>query len=141
MSTTIHHTTAYNSEANGVVERMHRKLKSVLMSRCTETSWYSQLPWVLLGLMTTPKDSFSASLTEIVYSRPVVTPGEFFPDTSSNEDLNRLKANRREVCPLPIDIQTNNPPIRPQRPPLVKVRLPQKQRQFAATHSTLLRPL
>jgi len=58
LGTSIHHTTAYNPEAKGMVERFHRTLKAALMSRCSNSMWFSQLPWVL-GLRTTPKDSMS----------------------------------------------------------------------------------
>ena len=37
LDTSIHHTTAYNPEANGMVERFHRTLKAALMSRCTNS--------------------------------------------------------------------------------------------------------
>ncbi|XP_076061286.1 uncharacterized protein LOC143037061 [Oratosquilla oratoria] len=91
LDTTIHYTTAYNPEAKGLVERLHRTLKAALMSRCTEASWCSQLPWVLLGLGTSSKDALDALLAEMVYDDPLVIPGKIFPDTIPNEDLNRLR--------------------------------------------------
>ncbi|KAK3873844.1 hypothetical protein Pcinc_021175 [Petrolisthes cinctipes] len=54
MGTTVHHTTSYNPEANGMVQQFHRTLKAALMSRCNNATWYSQLPWVLLGYRTIP---------------------------------------------------------------------------------------
>ena len=45
-------TTAYHPQANGLVERMHRRLKEALKARLTSPNWYDQLPWVLLGLRT-----------------------------------------------------------------------------------------
>ena len=52
LGSTTHHTMAYNPEANGMVERLHRTLKAALIARCTDSSWFhrSLLPWVLLGL-------------------------------------------------------------------------------------------
>ncbi|XP_037801970.1 uncharacterized protein LOC119596715 [Penaeus monodon] len=41
LDTSIHHTTAYNPEAKGIVERFHR----TLMSRCSNSMWFSQLPF------------------------------------------------------------------------------------------------
>ncbi|KAK3893046.1 hypothetical protein Pcinc_003124 [Petrolisthes cinctipes] len=35
---TVHHTTACNPKANGIVERFHRTLKAALMSRCNNSS-------------------------------------------------------------------------------------------------------
>ncbi|XP_037803923.1 uncharacterized protein LOC119598342 [Penaeus monodon] len=37
LGTSIHHTTAYNPEAKGMVERFHRTLKADLMSRCSNS--------------------------------------------------------------------------------------------------------
>ena len=48
-------TTAYRPQANGLVERFHRTLKSSI--KClTETDWSSALPMVLLGLRATLKE-------------------------------------------------------------------------------------
>ncbi|KAK3880962.1 hypothetical protein Pcinc_014612 [Petrolisthes cinctipes] len=55
MGTAVHHTTGYNPDANGMVECFHRTLKAALMSRCKNSTWFSQLSWVILGLRTTPK--------------------------------------------------------------------------------------
>ncbi|XP_066968108.1 uncharacterized protein [Macrobrachium rosenbergii] len=58
---------AYNPAANGMVERAHRSLKAALMARCTDESWKVQLPWVLLGLGTTPKANGDSSPAEKVW--------------------------------------------------------------------------
>ncbi|XP_037774983.1 uncharacterized protein LOC119572013 [Penaeus monodon] len=76
LGTTIHHTTAYNPEANSMVELFHRTLKAALMSRCSNIMWFSQLPWVL-GLRTTPKEGLDVSSVELVFGDPLVVPGEF----------------------------------------------------------------
>lgn len=91
LGTSIHHTTAYNPEANGIVERFHRTLKAALMSRSNNSLWVSQLPWVLLGLRTTPKEGLDASPAEMVYGETLVVPGEFFPDNSSTSNLDHLR--------------------------------------------------
>ena len=52
----LHHTTAYHPQSNGLVERFHRHLKSALRARLTGPSWTQELPWVLLGIRTAPKD-------------------------------------------------------------------------------------
>lgn len=91
LGTTVHHTTSYNPESNGMVERFHRTLKAALMSRCTSPDWFSQLPWVMLGLRTTPKEGMDVSSAEMVYGDPLQVPADFFPPTSSHEDLDRLR--------------------------------------------------
>ena len=44
LGTTVHRTTAYNPEANGMAERTHRTLKAALMLRCASPDWKAQLP-------------------------------------------------------------------------------------------------
>ncbi|XP_037782243.1 uncharacterized protein LOC119578717 [Penaeus monodon] len=91
LGTPIYHTTAYNPEANSMVERFHRTLKVALMSQCSNSMWFSQLPWVLLGLRTTPKEGIDVSPAEMVFGDPLVVPGEFFPNAPSSNDIARLR--------------------------------------------------
>ena len=91
LGTSLHHTTAYNPKANSMVERLHRSLKAALMSRCNNSTWLPQLPWVLLGLRTTPKDDTKLSPAEMVLGEPLVVPGEFFPDAPDAPDITRLR--------------------------------------------------
>ena len=94
MGTNIHHTTSYNPSANGMVERTHRTLKAALMARCTGPDWKAQLPWVLLGVRTSPKEGLHVSPAEMVFGETLVVPGEFFPipDKSAHHDhLARLR--------------------------------------------------
>lgn len=93
-----HHTTAYNPEANGLVERSHRSLKQALIARLTGDDWTSHLPWVLLGLRTTPKEGLDHSAAEMAYGEAIVVPGEFFPVSTGSEELNKDDLERtREV--------------------------------------------
>jgi hypothetical protein len=43
-------TTAYHPQANGAVERFHRRLKDALRARTAGADWHTHLPWVLLGI-------------------------------------------------------------------------------------------
>ncbi|KAK3885391.1 hypothetical protein Pcinc_010389 [Petrolisthes cinctipes] len=99
MGTTVHHTTAYNPDANGMVERLHRTLKAALMSRCNSSTWSSQLPWALLGLRTTPKKGLDSSPAEMVFGEPLIVPSEFFPDAPSSNDINHLRNIVRKLAP------------------------------------------
>ncbi|XP_066950714.1 uncharacterized protein [Macrobrachium rosenbergii] len=54
-----------------MVERTHRSLKAALMARCTDDNWKVQLPWVLLGLRTTPRTNGDESPTQKVYGKPL----------------------------------------------------------------------
>ncbi len=56
LGTDLHHTTAYHPQANGLIERFHRHLKSALRARFSGQNWLQELPGVLLGISTTPKE-------------------------------------------------------------------------------------
>ncbi|XP_068220447.1 uncharacterized protein [Palaemon carinicauda] len=75
---TLHQTTVNNTAANGKVERFHHTLKADLMSRYKDSNRFTQLPWVLLGLRTTPKDGLDVTASEMVYGDLLVIPVEFF---------------------------------------------------------------
>lgn len=58
---------AYHPASNGILERWHRTLKSVIMCYAKE-NWFEVLPTVLLGLQTFKEDlNASASLAEMLY--------------------------------------------------------------------------
>lgn len=52
LGTKLHHTTVYHPQANGLVERFHRHLKSALRARLSGPNWVDKLPWILLGIRT-----------------------------------------------------------------------------------------
>ena len=79
LGTRLHHTTAYHPQSNGIVERFHRTLKAALKARLETPGWIDELPWVLLGLRTAPKEDIGVSSAELVYGEPLSVPGEFIP--------------------------------------------------------------
>ena len=70
-------TTAYHPQANGLVERMHRRIKDALRAKAAGPDWSSVLPWVLLGLRTAPREDDSNSPAERVYGEQLALPGQF----------------------------------------------------------------
>ena len=70
-------TTTYHPQSNGMVERMHLRLKVALVARCSSTSWPSELTWVLLGLRSVPLEKSGVSSTEFVFGTPLTIPGQF----------------------------------------------------------------
>ncbi|XP_017481062.1 PREDICTED: uncharacterized protein LOC108370272 [Rhagoletis zephyria] len=59
-------TTAYHPEANGIIERWHRLLKTAIM--CHERQdWISRLPIILLGLRTAFKPDIGTTAAQLVY--------------------------------------------------------------------------
>ncbi len=69
-------TTAYHPQANGMVERAHRRLKEALKARKAGTSWLDHLPWALFGLRTSPREDSGVSSAELVYGRQLILPGQ-----------------------------------------------------------------
>lgn len=72
------HTTAYHPQANGLVERFHRQLKSALKAHPRPDHWTDALPLVLLGIRTTLKEDICCTAAELVYGTNLRLPGEFF---------------------------------------------------------------
>ncbi|GFT39822.1 hypothetical protein TNCV_4869711 [Trichonephila clavipes] len=75
-------TTSYHPQAKGLVERLHRVLKSALMAH-ENIKWTETLPAVLLGLRVAVKPDINASSAELVYGVSLRLPAEICTDTSS----------------------------------------------------------
>ena len=101
LGTQLHHTTAYHPQANGLVERFHRHLKSALRACLTGPSWIQELPWVLLGIRTAPKEDLGCSSAELVYGAPITVPGVFISSHSAHSNNKfQLQHLRDQVCSL-----------------------------------------
>ncbi len=70
-------TTAYHPQANGMVERLHRRLKDTLRTRGANASWTAELPWALLGLRSQPREDSNISPAQAVYGTPLVLPNQY----------------------------------------------------------------
>lgn len=116
----LNRTTAYHPEANGMVERMHRRLKEALKTRLTGPDWYDQLPWVLLGLRTTVKDDLRCSSAEFVFGAPISLPGDCLPSQqprSAADSLHDLRETVGRFRPIQTAHHTAPRPAGPQLPP------------------------
>lgn len=114
----LHRTTAYHPQANGLVERFHRHLKSALRARLTGPGWYDELPWVLLGIRTAPKDDLGSSAAELVYGSPLTVPGEFVNGHRVTEQthaqvLKRLRETVGSLVPQPTTWHSATPALVP----------------------------
>ena len=108
-----HHTTSYNPAANGMVERFHRSLKAALMSRCTSADWFSQLPWTLLGLRTTPHSESGHSPAEMVYGDHLQVPADFFCPGDRHGDVRTLHKSIQKFVPCHQTYKDNRRPFIP----------------------------
>ncbi|GFO33310.1 Pol polyprotein [Plakobranchus ocellatus] len=70
-------TTAYHPQANGMVEHLHRQLKTSLKARATSSNWFAELPMFLLDIRSSCRVDTGCSPAEIVYGSTLRIPGEF----------------------------------------------------------------
>lgn len=70
-------TTPYHPQANGMIERWHRTLKSSIMCRAN-ASWSDELPLILLAHRNSINEDIGASSAQLVYGTSLAMPGQFF---------------------------------------------------------------
>nr|VZI19045.1 unnamed protein product [Spirometra erinaceieuropaei] len=80
-------TTAYHPASNGLVERLHRQLKSALMSQTESATWSVNLPLVLLGIRSSVKEDIQCTAAELVYGTPLRLPGELVQPSTTNTNI------------------------------------------------------
>ena len=86
LGTSTNLTTSYHPQANGLVERMHRTMKSALTANlATNPNWVDALPLVLLGMRAAVKNDLHWSVADMVFGEPLRLPGELF--VSSDGDM------------------------------------------------------
>ena len=50
-----------------------------MIPRLNGPNWIDELPWVLHGIRTVPKEDLDCSSAEMVYGAPLTVPGDFLP--------------------------------------------------------------
>lgn len=98
-------TTSYHPQSNGMIERLHRTIKSAL--KCNNANdWVDCLPTILLGHRSTLKEDIKATPAELVYGTTLRLPGEFFettnvvvPQTDYVQNLKTIFENLKAVEP------------------------------------------
>ncbi|XP_068237039.1 uncharacterized protein [Palaemon carinicauda] len=102
-------TTSYKAAANGMVEHFQHTVKAALMSLCKDSNWFTLLPWVVLEIRTTPKDTPDVSAAEMVYGDLLVVTARFFPYSTFSDDLQRIYHVVGKFTPCS---QTYKPPVK-----------------------------
>ena len=124
MSTTLNiklqPTVAYHPQGNGMVERLHRRLKEALRCRLVGPNWYQQLPWILLSLRSTVKEDLQTSPAELMFGQVLTLPGDYFPHQQQPlevpELLQQLRNNTAQTAPVPP--LSHGPKVQPPTRPL-----------------------
>ena len=77
-------------------------MKNSLRARCAGPDWFAHLPWVLLGIRTSPRSGSASSASEALLGVPLTVPGEFVltPEVSPDLFLRRLHL-AGQMLPLP----------------------------------------
>ena len=97
-------TTAYHPQSNGLVERLHRRLKEALKARAASSDWFTHLPWVMLGIRASWREDAEFSPAEAVFGSQPVLPGQFLsapepPSPTFLREFQGVLANRRPPAP------------------------------------------
>ena len=100
LGTELHPTTAYHLQANGLVERSLGDLKAALKCQLSGPNWVEELPWVLLGIRTAPKEDLGSSTAELVYGSLHMVPGDFIPDGQPRPATQELQQQQQRVGDL-----------------------------------------
>ena len=81
----LHHSSAYHPQAQGLIERFNKTLKTSLKCHEEPSEWYDQLPWTLLALRNMPKEDLDFSTpSDLLFGQSVRLPGEFFEPVSED---------------------------------------------------------
>ena len=90
---TVSKMTSYHPQANGMIERFHRRMKVSLRTWAVCSNWFHNLPLVLLGLWTVSKEGTGFCSAEAVYSSALSVLGEFLsvPEFPQDSFLRKIQ--------------------------------------------------
>ena len=75
------------------------------MARLNGLKWIDELPWVLLGIRTVPKEDLDCSSAEMLCGAPLTVPGDFLTRGQETQEaaqfLPRLRETVRGLAPRP----------------------------------------
>ncbi|GFU78058.1 hypothetical protein TNCV_183801 [Trichonephila clavipes] len=79
-------TTGYHPQANGMIEELHRPLKSAIKCHAT-ARWTEVLPIILIGLRASLKEDILCTPSELVFGITIRLPREMFDSSKPDDDV------------------------------------------------------
>ncbi|GFT07367.1 transposon Tf2-11 polyprotein [Trichonephila clavipes] len=103
---------AYHPKANGLVERLHRHLKSAIKAH-ENSKWSEIIPIVLLGMRSAVKKDINATCAELVYGTTLRLPSDLFSTDKITTTCNQtyasfLREKMRALQPTPTSAHSNS---------------------------------
>ncbi|GFV24613.1 retrovirus-related Pol polyprotein from transposon 412 [Trichonephila clavipes] len=97
-------TTGYHPQTNGMIEELHRPLKSEIKCHATER-WTEVLPIILFGIGASLKEDILCTPAELVFGTTIRLPGEMFDSSKPDDDVvnfvSKLKSHMQSLHPKP----------------------------------------
>ncbi|PIK35198.1 putative choline/ethanolamine kinase [Apostichopus japonicus] len=99
-------TTSYHPEANGMIERFHRRLKEAIKATDNPSAWYDSLPIIMLALRNNPRRDTDCSPAELLYGEPLTMPCDLITEQKPqgcldpSDFVDRLRQQMSRLQPI-----------------------------------------
>ena len=87
-------TTAYHPQANGLMENLHRTLKTAITCSPNPTTWTKQLTFILLSFRASVISNSDVSPAEALYGQTLRLPGDMFSPNPAKTSSEIVERNR-----------------------------------------------